>query len=177
MEDLNNPSAFFEKLSQKKWNDIDNATLNLRVASSKIEKTYTDLLKQITKDNLDLKDVEFGFSVDEKGKIVLANSAGLSDEQSSRVEKALNGSEQLVKEANDLANAHIALFKAESDDAVGIKFTRENYSKTIDIGTSVVASAAARTAARDGSANDIHKKNWDNNWRQQLNAKGERYSV
>lgn len=154
---------------------VDQETLNLRSVSSQIESTYMSFLEQLGKDNPDLKGATFGFSVSKYNRIVVTGAEGLSQEQIQRLERALNSSRELVDQANKLADTQIALFEAESPHAV-IAFNRDNYAQTIDIGAELLTRNRARYAARDGSANDVHQKNWDNNWRQQLARKGVRIS-
>ncbi|RNM25027.1 hypothetical protein EFS38_07290 [Dickeya undicola] len=150
---------------------VDQATLNLRSAAAQIEPTYMSFLEQLGKDNPDLKGATFGFSVSKYNRIVVTGAQGLNQEQIQRLEQALNSSRELVDQANKLADAQIALFEAESPDAK-IAFNRDNYAQTIDIGAELLTRNRARNAPRDGSANDVHQKNWDNNWRQQLARKG-----
>ncbi|WP_107760642.1 hypothetical protein [Dickeya sp. Secpp 1600] len=150
---------------------VDQATLNLRSASAQIEPTYMSFLEQLGKDNPDLKGATFGFSVSKYNRLVVTGAQGLNLEQIQRLEQALNSSRELVDQANKLADAQIALFEAESPNAI-ISFNRDNYAQTIDIGTELLTRNRARYAPRDGSANDVHQKNWDNNWRQQLARKG-----
>ncbi|MGM3190996.1 hypothetical protein ACS25B_08715 [Dickeya dadantii subsp. dieffenbachiae] len=154
---------------------VDQETLNLRSVSSQIESTYMSFLEQLGKDNPDLKGATFGFSVSKYNRLVVTGAQGLNQEQIQRLERALNSSRELVDQANKLADTQIALFEAESPHAV-IAFNRDNYAQTIDIGAELLTRNRARYAARDGSANDVHQKNWDNNWRQQLARKGVRIS-
>lgn len=148
------------------------ANLQLSAVSTTIEQTYTSLLKTITSAHPDLKGAAFGFSVDEAGALVLTNADTLSADQKDRLLGALNGSDELVKQANDLADAQIALFEVERL-SLGRDFNRANYSQTIDIGAELLARVAARDAPRDSSGGGLHQLNMANNWRQQLWTKGE----
>lgn len=148
------------------------ANLQLRAISSTIEQTYTRLLETITSTQPDLKGADFGFSVDAKGALVLTNAETLSADQKDRLLGALNGSDELVKQANDLADAQIALFEVERL-SLGRDFNRANYAQTIDIGAELLARVAARDAPRDSSGGGLHQLNMANNWRQQLWTKGE----
>lgn len=148
------------------------ANLQLSAVSTTIEQTYTSLLKTITRDHPDLKDASFGFSVDEAGALVLTNADTLSADQKDRLLGALNASDELVRQANELADAQIALFETERL-SLGRDFNRANYSQTIDIGAELLARVAARAAPRDSSGGELHKLNMANNWRQQLWTNGE----
>lgn len=158
----------------KKFESIEVAYVRHRAVDDQIDKTYLDVLKKIATDHPDLKGASFGFSVNAAREIVLVNADELSKDQADRLLKVLNGSELLVKQANELADAQIAVFEAESFNDSSVEFNRRNYAKTIDISAQVLSRIEARNAPRDGSAVEVHQKNWNNNWRQQLWAKGER---
>lgn len=158
----------------KKFESIEVAYVRHRAVDDQIDKTYLDVIKKISAEHPDLKDASFGFSVNAAREIVLVNADELSKDQADRLLKVLNGSELLVKQANELADAQIAVFEAESFNDSSVEFNRRNYSKTIDISAQVLSRIEARNAPRDGSAVEVHQKNWNNNWRQQLGAKGER---
>lgn len=148
------------------------ANLQLSAISSTIEQTYTRLLETITSTHPDLQDADFGFSVDAAGALVLTHADTLSAGQKDRLLGALNGSDALVEQANDLADAQIALFEIERF-SLGRDFNRDNYAQTIDIGAELLARVAARDAPRDSSVGGLHQLNLANNWRQQLWTKGE----
>ncbi|UVL89456.1 hypothetical protein [Pseudomonas sichuanensis] len=158
----------------KKFESIEVAYVRHRAVDDQIDKTYLDVLKKIATDHPDLKGASFGFSVSAAREIVLVNADELTKDQADRLLKVLNGSELLVKQANELADAQIAVFAAESFNDSSVEFNRRNYAKTIDISAQVLSRIEARNAPRDGSAVEVHQKNWNNNWRQQLWAKGER---
>lgn len=157
----------------QKLQSMEVAHVRRRAADAQIETTYVDTLKKIYTDHPDLKGLSFGFSVNAAREIVLVNADELSKDQSDRLLKALNGSDLLVKQANELADAQIEVFDAEKF-STEVEFNRQNYSKTIDISAQILSKVEARKAPRDGSAVEVHQRNWNNNWRQQLWAKGER---
>lgn len=166
------PVAVAKEALEAQGQAMKAANLQLSAASATIEQTYTRLLETIASTHPDLKDAAFGFSVDEAGALVLTNADTLSADQKDRLLLTLNASHDLVKQANDLADAQIALFEAERF-SLGRDFNRANYSQTIDIGAELLARVAARDAPRDGSAGGLHQLNLANNWRQQLWTKGE----
>ncbi|MFF7110390.1 hypothetical protein [Pseudomonas sichuanensis] len=157
----------------QKLASMEVAHVRRRAADAQIESTYLDVLEKVSTDHPDLRGLSFGFSVNAAREIVLVNADELSKDQADRLLKVLNGSERLVKQANELADAQIEVFDAESFSAT-IAFNRQNYAKTIDISAQILAKVEARKAPRDGSAVEVHQRNWNNNWRQQLWAKGER---
>lgn len=121
------------------------ANLQLSATSSTIEQTYTRLLETITSTHPDLKGADFGFSVDATGALVLTNAETLSAGQKDRLLGALNGSDELVKQANDLADAQIALFEVERL-SLARDFNRADYAQTIDIGAELLSGRCPRRA-------------------------------
>lgn len=166
------PAAVAIQALETQAQAMKTANLQLSAISSKIEQTYTRLLETITSTQPDLKGADFGFSVDATGALVLTNAETLSADQKDRLLGALNGSDELVKQANDLADAQIALFEVERL-SLGKDFNRANYAQTIDIGAELLARVAARNAPRDSSGGGLHQLNLANNWRQQVWTKGE----
>ena len=166
------PAAVAKQALETQAQAMKTANLQLSAISSTIEHTYTRLLETITSTQPDLKGADFGFSVDTTGALVLTNAETLSADQKDRLLGALNGSDELVKQANDLADAQIALFEVERL-SLGRDFNRANYAQTIDIGAELLARVAARDAPRDSSGGGLHQLNMANNWRQQLWTKGE----
>lgn len=166
------PAAVARQALETQAQAMKKANLQLSAISSTIEQTYTRLLETITSTQPDLKGADFGFSVDTTGALVLTNAETLSADQKDRLLGALNGSDDLVKQANDLADAQIALFEVERL-SLGRDFNRANYAQTIDIGAELLARVAARDAPRDSSGGGLHQLNMANNWRQQLWTKGE----
>lgn len=166
------PAAVAEDALAAQGRAMEAANQRLGALSGKIEQTYTRLLETIASTHPDLKGAAFGFSVDAAGALVLTNASSLSAEQSDRLLQTLNASHDLVKQANDLADAQIALFEVERF-SLGRDFNRANYPQTIDIGAELLARVAARDAPRDGPAAGLHQRNMENNWRQQLWTKGE----
>ena len=126
------PAAVAKQALETQAQAMKTANLQLSAISSTIEHTYTRLLETITSTQPDLKGADFGFSVDTTGALVLTNAETLSADQKDRLLGALNGSDELVKQANDLADAQIALFEVERL-SLGRDFNRANYAQTIDI--------------------------------------------
>ncbi|UCJ16235.1 hypothetical protein K5Q02_20890 [Pseudomonas sp. MM211] len=166
------PVAVAKEALETQGQAMKAANLQLSAISTTIEQTYTRLLETIASAHPDLKGAAFGFSVDAAGALVLTNASSLSADQRDRLLRTLNASDDLVKQANDLADAQIALFEVERF-SLGRDFNRANYPQTIDIGAELLARVAARNAPRDGPAAGLHPLNLANNWRQQLWAKGE----
>lgn len=160
-------------LVERQQQEMNAANAVLGATSRQIEQTYTDLLEAIHAERPDLQDASFGFSVEAGGRLTLTNIEGLDSDQAAWLDHALNASADLVKQAGELADAQIALFKVENF-SLGIDFDRDNYARTIDIGAELLARAGARDASRSDSASGVHQRNWDNNWRQQLWTHGER---
>lgn len=147
---------------------------DMNQASASLEETYVSLLKDMMKYQPDLRHASFGFSVNAERQIVLTRVEGLTNAQTDRLLQTLRGSSTLVEQANELADAQIAVFEAERFHVGYIDFNRDTYAKTIDISDEILSRVIARSAPRDGDAGGLHQKNWDNNWRQQVWAKGER---
>ncbi len=141
--------------------------------NERMEDAYADFVNKFLNDNPDFKDASFGFSVDATGKLVAKNTDGLNAGQIFRFEKALNESTELVKMSSQLADLNIQIYDAENHHPY-FKFDRNTFAQTIDLGAALLTRHAARHAPRDETAGDVHMKNWDNNWRQQLVRNGER---
>ncbi|MEI7188712.1 hypothetical protein [Dickeya dianthicola] len=163
--------ANFMELLAEKLKKMDEASNALHTISEQIDQTYQSFMDKLVKDNPDLKEASFGFSVNQYGRLVVTQTQGLNQEQVTRLEQALNSSRELVEQANKLANAQIAVFDAEDFD-LGVSFNRDNYAQTIDIGAEILTRNLARVAPHDDSGMEIHQRSWDNNWRQQLLTKG-----
>ncbi|MCW2475796.1 MULTISPECIES: hypothetical protein [unclassified Symbiopectobacterium] len=149
------------KMSYQVWG-------NLSAVTDEIDQTYSSFLDQLAEDNPDLKDAYFGFSVNKDGTLFVTQAEGLNKEQIERLNKALNDDDGLVKLANDLANAQIAVFDFERGFNTQKTFNRDNYGQTIDMGVDLLTRYLARSAPHDESASDIHQRNWDSNWLNQL---------
>ncbi|KHT33256.1 hypothetical protein [Pectobacterium carotovorum] len=141
---------------------------NLSAVTKQMDQTYSSFLDQLAEDHPDLKGAFFGFSVNKDGTLFVTQSEGLDREQIDRLEKALNGSDALVSLANDLADAQIAVFNAQRGFNTQQTLNRDNYGQTIDMGIDILTRHLARSAPRDGSASEIHQRNWDSNWYNQL---------
>lgn len=152
-------------------NTVASGTRMLNAISTQIEQTYMSLREEIFRQNPDLKDAEFGFSLSAEGEILVSNPQGLSDEQILRLGRALNASRELVEQANTLADAQVALFNVEAASP-DIVFNRGTYAQTIDIGAELLSRNTARTAPTDESGTDAHQQHWDNSWRQQVDQYG-----
>ena len=165
------PLAVAKEALETQGQAMKAANLQLSAISVTIEQTYTGLLETIASAHPDLQGAAFGFSVDVTGALVLTNANELSADQRDRLLQTLNASHDLVKQANDLADAQIALFEVERF-SLGRDFNRSNYAQTIDIGAELLTRVAVRSAPRDGPADGLHQKSLENNWREQLWSKG-----
>ncbi|QDX28665.1 hypothetical protein [Dickeya poaceiphila] len=163
-------TSFMELLAEK-FKKMDEASSALHAISQKIDQTYQSFMDNLVKDNPDLKEASFGFTVSQYGRLLVTKTQGLNQEQVTRLEQALNSSRELVEQANKLANAQIAVFDAEDFD-LGVSFNRDNYAQTIDIGAEIMTRNLARVTPHDDSGREIHQRSWDNNWRQQLLTNG-----
>ncbi|GKW26259.1 hypothetical protein R0L47_15910 [Pectobacterium polonicum] len=147
---------------------IDDAWGNLSPLTKQMDQTYASFLDQLAEDHPDLKDAFFGFSVNKDGTLFVTQAEGLDSEQIDRLEKALNGSDELVALANDLADAQIEVFNAHDGFNTQKTLSRDNYGETIDMGVDILTRHLARSAPRDGTAAAIHQRNWDSNWYNQI---------
>ncbi|MFJ5472231.1 hypothetical protein [Pectobacterium carotovorum] len=147
---------------------LDEVSGNLSSVTKQIDQIYSSFLDQLAEDHPDLKDAFFGFSVNKDGTLSVTQSAELNREQINRLEKALNDSDELVALANDLADAQIAVFNTIRGENPQKTLNRDNYAQTIDMGIDLLTRHLARSAPRDGSASEIHQRNWDSNWYNQL---------
>ncbi|QIZ48783.1 hypothetical protein [Dickeya zeae] len=163
--------ANFMALLAEKFKKMDEASNVLHAISEQIDQTYQSFMDKFVEDNPDVKEASFGFSVSQYGRLVVTKTQGLNQAQVTQLEQALNASHELVEQANKLANAQIAVFDAEDFD-LGVSFNRDNYAQTIDIGAEIMTRNLARVAPHDDSGMEIHQRSWDNNWRQQLLARG-----
>lgn len=141
---------------------------NLSAVTDDIDQFYPSFLEQLAEDNPDLKDAFFGFSVNKDGTLFVTQANDLDKEQISRLNKALNNDDRLVKLANELANAQIEVFDFHDGFNTRKTLNRYNYGQTIDMGLDILTRHLARYAPRDGSASEIHKQNWDSYWLNQL---------
>lgn len=141
---------------------------NLSAVTDYIDRTYASFLEQLAEDNPDLKDAFFGFSVNKDGTLFVTQAEDLDKEQISRLNKALNNDDRLVKLANALANAQIAVFDFHHGFNTQKTLNRDNYGQAIDMGIDILTRHLARFSPRDGSASEIHQRNWDSNWLNQL---------
>ncbi|UUE09691.1 hypothetical protein NMX13_18950 [Dickeya zeae] len=176
--DLKDPDVW--NAIQKKDRDeyskkLDSAAKALAQATSQIYYTYLSFMEKLAIDNPDLKGASFGFSVNKNGTLMVTESEGLTPNQTRRLEKALNSSGELVKQANNLANAQIADFDIENEGASALIFNRDNYAQTIDIGKAIQTRHLASITSfdfHDQSTIEIYRKSWDYDWRQQLARNG-----
>lgn len=155
---------------------VDNVTVELQVASEALEQTYSSLMKGIQQDRPDLANKDFGFSIDTEGAIVLRNTDSLNAEQIGYLEHALNNSSTLLKQAADVANAHVALSEAEWWHK-SVTLNRENYAKTIDLGADLSYRRAAKALPRGTDYIPATPINVQDYWRNQLSTNGERTST
>lgn len=144
------------------------AWAQLSTVTKHIDSTFSSFIDQLAQDNPDLAGVIFGFSVNKDGTLFVTQSEGLNREQINRLEKALNDSDELVSAANDLADAQIAVFDATHGFNTEKTLNRDNYGQTIDMGIDILTRFLARSAPHDESAGDIHLRNWNSNWYNQL---------
>ncbi|MFW5408162.1 hypothetical protein B7L51_005970 [Pectobacterium brasiliense] len=147
---------------------LDEVSGNLSSVTKQIDQIYSAFLDQLAEDHPDLKGAFFGFSVNKDGTLSVTQSGDLNREQVNRLEKVLNGSDELVALANDLVDAQIAVFNTIRGANPEKTLNRDNYSQTIDMGIDLLTRHLARSAPRDGSASEVHKRNWDSNWYNQL---------
>lgn len=152
---------------------VDSATLEVSRSTQALEQTYSSLIERIDLHRPDLANKSFGFSVNTEGRIVLLDTDDLNAKQVDYLEQALNGSSTLVKQAIDVANAHIALAKAEWHTR-GIVLNRENYAKTIDVGADLAYRRAAKALPRGTGEIPTAPLPVQDYWRQQLSDKGQR---
>lgn len=147
---------------------LDEVSGNLSSVTKQIDQVYSSFLDQLAEDHPDLKGAFFGFSVNKDGTLSVTQSGDLNREQVNRLEKVLNGSDELVALANDLVDAQIAVFNTIRGANPEKTLNRDNYAQTIDMGIDLLTRHLARSAPRDASASEIHKRNWDSNWYNQL---------
>ncbi len=138
----------------------------------RLEAAYTAFVKDFLGDHVQFERASFGFSVEADGKLVAKNTGVFSEGEIYHFERALNQSPELVALSGRLADLSIAIYEAEERQRP-FKFNRDNFAQTIDIGAALLSKRDAREAPSDPSANDIHRKSWDNEWRQQLFHNGE----
>lgn len=158
---------------KERFQTIDKATSELHLSTDALEQTYNSLIDRINLHRPDLANKPFGFSVSAEGRIVLLDTDDLNAKQVDYLEQALNGSSTLVKQAVDVANAHIALTEAEWATR-GIALNRDNYAKTIDIGADLAYLRAAKALPRGTGAIPTAPVPVQDYWRQQLVDKGQR---
>ncbi|MGE8497918.1 MAG: hypothetical protein ACN6O6_10460 [Pseudomonas sp.] len=168
-------TRMYREISER-FQTIDKATVELRTASEKLEQTYDSLMARISHHHPNIANKPFGFSVSAEGRIVLQNTDSLNAEQIDYLDKALNGSNALVQQANDVANAHIALTDAEWWNK-GIILNRENYANTIDLGADLSYRRASKALTRGTDYIPPTPVNAQDYWRQQLTSKGEKDPV
>lgn len=174
LDSLNeDPTTKMYREIAERFQSIDSATSELRVTSQALEQTYDSLMERVQQHRPDLTDKSFGFSVSAEGRIVLQNSDELNAEQVDYLDKVLNGSSALVKQANDVANAHIALTQAEWWNK-GLVLDRDNYARTIDLGADLSYRRAAKAIPRGTDYIPTTPVRVENYWRQQLLDKAER---
>lgn len=152
---------------------VDSATHEVNLSTQALEQTYNSLIERINQHRPDLANKSFGFSVNAEGRIALLDTDDLNAKQVDYLEQALNGSSTLVKQAIDVANAHIALAEVEWHTR-GIVLTRENYAKTIDIGADLAYRRAAKALPRSTDEIPTTLIPVQDYWRQQLFDKGQR---
>lgn len=152
---------------------VDSATHEVSRSTQALEQTYNSLIERIDLHRPDLANKSFGFSVNAEGRIVLLDTNDLNAKQVDYLEQALNGSSTLVKQAIDVANAHIALAKAEWHTR-GIVLNRDNYAKTIDVGADLAYRRAAKALPRGTGEIPTASLPVQDYWRQQLSDKGQR---
>ncbi|QLF93653.1 hypothetical protein HW090_10780 [Pseudomonas sp. ABC1] len=151
---------------------IDIATIELRTTTEKLEQTYNTLMEQVGRQRPDLKNKSFGFSVSAEGRIVLQRTGSLSTEQIDYLDKAFNGSSTLVKQAINVAEAQIALTKAEGWNK-GFIFNRDNYTNTIDLGADLSYRRESKALPRGTGQIPTAPVKIENYWRTQLISNGE----
>lgn len=145
---------------------------NLRSAYQQMDSTFSSFLNKLGNDHADLKGVSFGFTVTADKKLVVTQADGLDSEQLRRLETALNGSKDLVEQANQLADAQIAMFAAYG--ASSIDFSRDTYAKTIDLGAELMARHNVSGYERARAPIELARENMRLNWLQQVTANGVR---
>lgn len=170
------PRARMQREMDERFQAIDNETIRLHTSTEALEQTYNSVMARIGQQRPDLANKPFGFSVNVQGEIVLQNTQGLNAEQVDYLGQALNGEKALVKQAVDVANAHISLTEAESWNK-GITLNRENYAKTIDLGADLSYRREAKALPRGTDYIPSAPVRVENYWRQQLADKGERASA
>ncbi|MGE8362761.1 hypothetical protein [Pseudomonas sp.] len=161
---------------EARFQAIDKATLELRETSEGLAQAYDSLMTSLSQQRPDLADKAFGFSVNAEGRIVLLDTDNLNGEQIDYLDQALNGSSTLVRQAVDVANAHIALTDAEWWNK-GIILNRENYARTIDLGADLSYRRASKALPRGTDYIPPTPVNVQDYWRQQLTSKGEKDPV
>lgn len=165
-------SKVFREIGER-FQTMDEATVELRDTTQALEQTYDSLMARINLHRPDLADKPFGFSVNAEGRIVLLDTDSLNAEQIDYLEQALNGSSTLVRQAQDVANAHIALTDAEWWNK-GIVLNRDNYANTIDLGADLSYRREAKALPRGTDYIPSAPVNVQDYWRQQLTDKGEK---
>lgn len=165
-------SKVFREIGER-FQTMDEATVELRDTTQALEQTYDSLMARINLHRPDLADKPFGFSVNAEGRIVLLDTDSLNAEQIDYLEQALNGSSTLVRQALDVANAHIALTDAEWWNK-GIVLNRDNYANTIDLGADLSYRREAKALPRGTDYIPSAPVNVQDYWRQQLTDKGEK---
>lgn len=165
-------SKVFREIGER-FQTMDEATVELRDTTQALEQTYDSLMARINLHRPDLADKPFGFSVNAEGRIVLLDTDSLNAEHIDYLEQALNGSSTLVRQAQDVANAHIALTDAEWWNK-GIVLNRDNYANTIDLGADLSYRREAKALPRGTDYIPSAPVNVQDYWRQQLTDKGEK---
>lgn len=148
--------------------ELDKVWTHLSTVTKQIDQTFSSFLDQLAKDHPDLKDVFFGFSVNKDGTLFVTQADGLNKEQMTRLNQALNDDDDLVSQANELADAQIAAFEVHDGFNTKKTFNRDNYAQTIDMGIDLLTRYLARSAPHDETAVKIHQRNWNTNWYNQL---------
>lgn len=160
---------------QREINDhygvLDQGIAEVRSSTETLERTYDSLMAQIDQHRPGLGNASFGFSVNAEGRIVILDPQGLKDEEVDYLDKALNGSEALVREAIDVANAHIALANNQPWTS-RMEFSRQNYAQTIDIGADLFYRREAKALPRGTGEIPTKSVDMNNYWRFQLDLKG-----
>ena len=152
---------------------VDQGIAEVRSSTEALEQTYDNLMAQINQHHPGLGNSDFGFSVNEEGRIVILDAKGLKDEEIDYLDKALNGSSTLINNAIAIANAHIALANAQPWTR-GLELNRQNYAQTIDIGADLLYRRQAESLPRGTDKIPTQPVDMSNYWRTQLDLKGTR---
>ncbi|MDF2077554.1 hypothetical protein P2Q70_23455 [Pseudomonas mendocina] len=168
------PESVQEKI-QREINDrygvLDRGMADVRSSTEALGRTYDSLMAQVNQHRPGLGNSDFGFSVNAEGRIVILDPHGLKDEEVDYLDSVLNGSQTLVKEAIDVANAHIALASSQPWTR-GLMLNRQNYAQTIDIGADLLYHREAKALPRGTGEIPTKSVDINNYWRFQLDLKG-----